>query len=249
MIRIIHLSDFHLNKKNLRDWNNYTREALLAKLNSVNHKTPISFIAFTGDLIDAGGEDLGGAKVAFETFQSEVIEPLSDELDLSKNEFLIIPGNHDIERSQDQKRIELGNIEYFNEDYHNVSEFMINAIKKDDFSGMERIRAYKEFEKELYKDIPNSELTIFGNTFKLQIGQNKVGIPCLNSSWRCYGKNDSGKLIVGEDQLVKSFKFISNCDIKVALLHHPLDWLLLSERDIITNHLTKDFNFITGACS
>ena len=32
MIRIIHLSDFHLNEQNLRDWKNYIKDALLKKL-------------------------------------------------------------------------------------------------------------------------------------------------------------------------------------------------------------------------
>jgi predicted MPP superfamily phosphohydrolase len=244
MIRIIHLSDFHLNKKFLKDWNNYIKQALIDKLQHLSQQKPINFIAFTGDLIDIGGDDFGGAEPGFDVFKKNVQDELAKALCLEKNEFLIVPGNHDIVRDKDLKRVELGNVQYFAEDYQNISEFMSNATEKNDFSGMERIRQYKEFEMNIYKDIPDSEITIFGNAFRLNYQSQKIGVACLNSSWRCYSKNDSGKLIVGEEQLIKANKFISNCDIKIALLHHPLDWLLVSERQIITNHLTKDFDIL-----
>jgi len=33
MIRILHLTDFHLNPKNLRDWKNHVKEKMLPKMN------------------------------------------------------------------------------------------------------------------------------------------------------------------------------------------------------------------------
>jgi len=244
MLRIIHLTDFHLNQKTLRDWKNYLKDALLTKLHSLDSKLPIDFIAFTGDLIDLGGNDFTDASTAFNTFKIEVIEPIITEIGISVEKFFIVPGNHDIVRDLDIKRIELGNISYFKEDYNNISEFMTNAIKNSDYSGMERIKPFKEFEKKLYENIPDTCLTMFGSSFKYKKNGSSVGVCSLNSSWRCYDKNDNGRLIVGEDQLSDNFKFVQDCEIKIALLHHPFDWLIESERGIITNHITKDFDLL-----
>lgn len=244
MLRIIHLSDFHLNQKTLRDWKNYLKDALLAKLHSLNRKIPIDFIAFTGDLIDLGGGDFGNATTGFETFQLEVINPIINEVGLPNEKFFIIPGNHDIVRSLDSKRSEFGNVSYFKDNYNNISEYMIDANKNSDYSGMERMKPYKEFEKKLYNNVQDSHLTMFGSSFKFKQNGNNIGVCCLNSAWRCYDNNDNGRLIVGEEQLSNNFKFIQNTDIKIALLHHPFDWLIDSERGIITNHITKDFDVL-----
>lgn len=35
-----------------------------------------------------------------------------------------------------------------------------------------------------------------------------------------------------------------DCDIKIALVHHPFDWLIEGERGLIANHLSKDFDLL-----
>lgn len=108
MIRIIQLSDFHINPKNLKDWNNYIKKALLEKLNSLNKQNEVTFIAFTGDLINFGGSEFDSVEEAFKSFENEVIIPIINSLKLPIDKFLIIPGNHDVVRSADTKRSEIG---------------------------------------------------------------------------------------------------------------------------------------------
>jgi predicted MPP superfamily phosphohydrolase len=244
MIRIVHLSDFHLNKKFLKDWNNYVKQALTDKIETFHKKVPVSFIAFTGDLIDIGESDFGDIQTAFKIFEDEIIKPMSSELGLNENEFLIIPGNHDIQRSLDKKRIELGNRSYFQEGSQTISEFIENALENNDYNGMERIKPYKEFEQRLYANVLNAKLSMFGSSFKLNEDGIEVGVCCLNSAWRCYDNEDSGRIIIGEDQLTENLKFIEKCPIKIALVHHPLDWLINVEKDLISDHITKEFNVL-----
>ncbi len=244
MIRIIHLSDFHLNEQNLRDWKNYVREALLTKLKELHEEKQINLVLCTGDNIDKGGKDYTSARDALELFRSDIINPIISELHLKLNQFLLIPGNHDIDRTQDNEITEKGMLEHLSS-HENISKFIVTAIENNNYFGIERIKSFKEFEKELYSNNDqNQKLTLFGSSFRYNINDESVGVCCLNSAWRCYTNNDADKLIIGEEQLINSFRFISNCSIKIALIHHPLDWLLHLERGIITKHINKDFNIL-----
>ncbi|HEA19516.1 hypothetical protein LCGC14_0710570 [marine sediment metagenome] len=246
MIRIIHLTDFHLNKKNLDDWKSYIKKALIQKLSNIHDDGKITFIAFTGDLIDIGGKDFESAEMAFKFFKTEIITPILDALRLPIENFLIVPGNHDVVRDNDSIREELGNKAYF-VNHQNISEFIKSAIEKEDFEGMKRMEPYKKFERELYKDVGvRSNITMFGSSFMLNENdtETSVGVACLNSSWRCYDENDKGSLLIGERQLISQTEFIDKALFKVCLLHHPLDALSDIENSIISSHIYKEFDLV-----
>ena len=182
MVRIIHLTDFHLDPKNLRDWKNYVKEPMINKFNELNESKKIGFIAFTGDIIDKGGKGYKNAAEAFGLFKKEVILPITENLQLPISKLLIIPGNHDVVRSEDSEREEMGN-EMFFKDAAKLSNFMAEAMKNEDYSGMQRILEYKTFEKELYCELDKEmQWSVFGNAFKFNIGDELVGICCLNSA-------------------------------------------------------------------
>lgn len=244
MLRIIHISDFHLNTKNLKDWNDYIKPAFLEKLDELNKENIISFIACTGDLIDKGGNSFPNISNAFESFESYVINPIIEKITFGRKQFLFIPGNHDIDRNADKEPIELGYKSYFQKDYDNISNFMLTALNKDEREGLRRIVPFKEFEKKFYTDCDDCDMTVFGSSFILKNGEESIGIACLNSAWRAYYENDKDNLIVGEEQLKKNYSYIANCDIKIGLIHHPIDWLIPTERKIIASHITKDFDIL-----
>ena len=69
MIRILHLTDFHLNKRTLEDWNKHYRKALFSKFDELQLERKIDLVLFTGDMIDKAGKDFGSAKQGFESFK------------------------------------------------------------------------------------------------------------------------------------------------------------------------------------
>jgi len=243
MIRIIHFSDFHLNKKNLADWNYFIKDSLLNELKRIHEDAPIDMIFLTGDLIDKGGANFESIEIAFSEFQDNIITPIISALGLPIERFLIIPGNHDLNQQADKEFIDIGLRSYF--DNADKIQSFIRSGKAGDYQGFVRIKPFKEFEKKLYSGVANSELSCFDSNFILIIKGKKVGVSCINSSWRCYdSKKDKGLILVGDTQLANANNFIKGCDLKIALVHHPYDWVSKVESKIIHDHLHSNYNLM-----
>ncbi len=245
MLNIIHLTDFHLNKRNLKDWKDFVKEPLITRLIEIDNEVKIDLIVFTGDMIDKGGKDFDNPQIAFQEFQENVINPIISNLKLGIDRFLIVPGNHDIQRDKDSEREELGNKAYFTS-IDIVNSYINEEGKSLKFSGMKRIEEFKKFEKELYTSLNdnNYKHSIFGSAHIVSINGEDVGICCLNSAWRCWDNNDNGQILIGETQLVDNHKFISKCKIKIALLHHPLDTISEIEKKNISSFLQREFDLL-----
>ncbi len=240
MLQIIHLSDFHLNSKNLSDWNSYVKKAFIDKLKSLSLDTSKLLIVCTGDQIDKGGSDYKSIQEAFNLFKTEVIDFICNELSIPIDRFLIVAGNHDIVRENDSPKIELGSREFF-KTYNNILSAQKDIIDKGEREGVKRIIPYTEFEDLLYKDTTRYS-SFLGSAFKYEINGN-VGVSCLNSAWRAYDEKDKNHLILGEEQLYRCSEYIKDCDIKIALMHHPLDWFGL-EKNIISSYINKDYDLL-----
>lgn len=241
-LRILHLSDFHLNQDTLKDWNLYLKDALIDKVKASPNGHNIDLVAFTGDILDRGGTAFQNEKEAFSLADKNVFQPLLDSLSLGRDRFFIVPGNHDIQREKDLERDELGLRSYFEKDQKNIRKFINES--EDAFDGIKRIQAYKEFENDFYSNVNLSLIGKFSSSFIVELGKKTVGVVCINSAWRCYDNSDHGRIIVGMDVLAKHSKRLENCDLKIALMHHPLDSISHMERDVISSHLSSQFDLM-----
>ncbi|WP_312196227.1 metallophosphoesterase [Epilithonimonas vandammei] len=243
MIRILHLTDFHLDQRTLRDWQGFYKEALFKEFDNLQKDKNIDLILFTGDLIDKFGKDMGGGITAFQIFEKEVIQPILTKLDLDISRFIICPGNHDIDRFADDEIDENG-LKATLVNSEKVNEFINKSEQTKDFRRIKRVEDYKKFEYELYRNVTEKEQSIFSFSTKLNINGQKVGVVSLNSSWRCVDDDDFGKLLIGDTQLNNNFQFIKDCDIKIGIVHHQLDWLSVIEKSTIQSHINKEFDII-----
>src|SRR5690554_3216453 len=98
MIRILHLTDFHLNNKTLKDWNDFMKAPFLKKIKEINDAQNIDLVVFTGDLIDKSGVDFKEkddtdkpATKSFKIFKDEIINPILEILNLDISRFIICP--------------------------------------------------------------------------------------------------------------------------------------------------------------
>lgn len=243
-MRIVHLSDIHYSPSNKSTFTKAILDPLISDLERFDKIEKIDLICFTGDLLDKGGYSGGinkSTEEVFLEFQIDVIEPIIKKLSLSKEKFLFIPGNHDINRTKILKVMENG-LSTTLDTVENIENYMIHNQKE---LNLERISEYKEFEEYYYSDFDGYCSNPFGYTILLQINDIKIGIGGINSSWRC-SEDDENKIIVGKYQLDLIKENLSNkeIDLKVALMHHPFEFISNLEKDQIKQDMISEFDII-----
>jgi hypothetical protein len=112
--------------------------------------------------------------------------------------------------------------------------------------GVSRIVDFKNFEKAFYDKFDGElNLTQFQSVFRFNYKNFSVGVNCLNSSWRCYdSKTDKNRIILGERQITEARELINDCDIKIAIMHHPIEWLNEFEKKDIKALISKDYQIL-----
>lgn len=239
MLRIVHLSDFHLNNKNVQEFENKLIPALIKDLQIFHKDSPVNVVIISGDLIDKGGNDCGGAKEGFQKFQKVVVDILTKALSISKERFFFTAGNHDIERNKDSQAIENG----LTHTLVSAEEVNKKQQSENDDEGIKRIASYKAFEQAFYQDISdtsNVKIDKYGASFYFAHDGVKVGIASINSTWRAYNSEaDKGKMLVGEYQISELYNHVQECDIKIAVMHHPIEHLAEFDKEAIEPYLQK----------
>lgn len=242
MIRIVHLSDFHLDASSLIDVKTFMMNTLIKDLKKYNEIKSIDLIIFTGDLVDKGGFSFNNdIELAFLNFEEIVITPILNELNLKREQVFFAPGNHDINRNADEEIEELG----LRAKLKSIEE--INKhIDSGKAIGCRRVLDFKDFEKEFYGDSNIvSNITNYQSNFMLELDENVIGITCFNSSWRCYdSKTDKNQICLGERQVSNSRKFLKDSNFNIGIIHHPLDWFKDFENKTINSFMQSDYSLL-----
>jgi predicted MPP superfamily phosphohydrolase len=234
-IKILHLSDLHFDSSKPKD----TQIILDALWKDLDIYPGIDFILFSGDLVKAGDK-----KDDFEKAFQSFIKPLLEKTCLNEDKFFIVPGNHEIQLSQIKKLIESG-LQEMLKDRDSLNEFLDGEMKNG-FENIERLDHFNDFKTRF-----NSRHTVTSNklfsTHIIEKGNVKIGIACLNSTWRATGRGgnyDKGKLLIGERQIDDSLNDIKECKIKIALYHHSLDWLTEYDLNDVKKSLPRKFDLL-----
>src|SRR4030042_2293686 len=220
-ISILHLSDIHFKKK--KDEKNTTKrnsawKKLITTVNKhVQANGAPDFIAVTGDIAFSGKEYDNQTK----TFFDEIKKVTS-----TKSDFLIVPGNHDVDHSKVDDVISLYDV-IRKEQIDNFLDDR-NKMKIKNFVNP-KFRKFRQFveqfhPKELYKprdnyfwvkDFPDKDVSFLG----------------LNTCWASEGDEDRFNIALGFSQVVKVLEMSSEkIKNKIALMHHP-PFYWLNEKD------------------
>lgn len=240
MVRqIIHISDFHLESEPVSNKKVDLVKALIEDLKGQCIDTSKCIIAISGDLIDKGGYMFPSVEQAFETFKRVFIDELTKKLSIRKENFFFAPGNHDIDRKKIDDIVESGTASVVSTN-DGTTTFIKENREKSKYLG--RIEDYKKFEHNYYEDISiKKRLSNFDSCF---ITDENVGIACFNSAWRSSKENDEGFLILGEQQVESAIDFLKDCEIKIAIMHHPLTDLIKDDLDKIKPLLFRNFDIL-----
>lgn len=217
-IGILHLSDIHACTENKRSLSDLV-ELLKTDLDKIaeESQTEIHAICITGDLINAGDNIDTEMDVALDT----IIHPIMQHLNLSEERIFVVPGNHEVKRSLINKYMEAGLLEEL-KSAENIDRY----LNSGDVDARKRIADFEEYAT-LFGGTPVFE-DGFCRAYKCCVGEHEIGIACLNSAWRSagVGLTEKGKMIVGTKQIIDTYAAIKDTQIKICLMHHPLDWLL-----------------------
>lgn len=230
-MRIVHLSDIHLSKSNFEEFNNTYCEALIRDLISFHKEKKIDVIVITGDLVDKGGHSLynidgfGDKSIypsPYNIFEKIFINPMIDALGFSKENFLFVPGNHDIDESEILLKDEYDLTKTLT--IENIGHHLKGNIN---FKHSKRIKKFKEFEEEFHQGQSNYQYTSNESVFYYNFENINIGFILINDSWRCRSQklDCDDKLMFGVNQFFNGVNALKKYDTKlnIALLHHPID--------------------------
>ena len=233
----LHLSDWHQDDGAKYKFNRkVVCDGLLKDIKARERIDPrlkkIDFIVFSGDAAKGGQPD------EYKKATEDLFKPILEACKLSTDQLFIVPGNHDLDR--DQIPVSLSEPLTSNEEAERwwSEKRKIALLPFQDFHRfLEELTGQK-----------SREHCDFG---PLVIDDRKISLLGINSAWMCARHkdeagevNDQGYLCIAEPQIYESLEKISGSDIRIAVLHHPLDWLApfdLSRNEV---HLKRKCNFI-----
>lgn len=241
-MKLYHISDIHLNRSFLSDWRSYIRKAFVDYVNQ--NMSSDGVIVCTGDLIDKAGSDWGNAKDAFQVFREEIIDPIIRDTGISIDRFVFCPGNHDIERDRDESYVRTGVRNEIKEKGSFEIIKYVNEILENNYGTSKRILEYNAFIQSLYSACSNVHISNLGLAFHYTIDGKKVGIAAFNSVWdSCDDRDHEYGLAIGEPQYNRLKDDLDSCDVKIAAVHHPLDWFSY-ERNTVVSWMIHDFSLV-----
>jgi formylglycine-generating enzyme required for sulfatase activity/predicted MPP superfamily phosphohydrolase/energy-coupling factor transporter ATP-binding protein EcfA2 len=207
-ITILHLSDIHFKRKEKETFREDVQGKMIdaIKKHLDKYQMEPDFAAVTGD-IAFSGKEYDEAKVFFKDLKS--VLP-------AKTKFLVVPGNHDVDREKISKFFSL---------HHIVQNKETDAFLEDKEEIDSRInpkfKAFREFtdtlKPKLYRE-PGDYSWV--KDFK----DENVSFLGLNSCWACEGDNDRNNITLGYPQVMNALKK-SKIPNKILLMHHPPNWL------------------------
>jgi 3',5'-cyclic AMP phosphodiesterase CpdA len=210
----LHISDLHF-----RASQTYNANVVLhALLNDIGermreeHLRP-DFIAVTGDISFSGQPDEYALARQF-------LDELLAVTRLTRERLFVVPGNHDANRSLVTVGARSIAVALTDRDTVNT---LLNT-PDDRRLLMARFKGYAEFVNTYLAQGWDDEHYFYART--VEIAGRKIALLGLNSAWLCASDKDKANgLLIGERQARAALEQAASAALKIALLHHPLDWL------------------------
>ena len=198
---------------------------MLTDVRHLHSETSIDAVVFSGDLANFGQD------ADFALALELLLIPLERTLGLERDRFVLVPGNHDVDRDKIDEFSEKGLSELL-QDRDTVNGLLAAPDKLA--TATARLEAWDTFRSEFYADVPGVDsVSPLAFVHVLDAPGGSLGIVALNSAWRSSSDLDHGKLLVGEAQAIPALDAISQCDTNLVAMHHPLDWLARFDADIL----------------
>lgn len=239
-MKILHLTDFHYDDKNIA--NQTILVDALKKDLSQSIKPDLIF--FTGDLVLKGGKNGKNFAPANKDFLLEVTSLTA----VTSGNSFICGGNHDVNRGEEIAAIK----EYLDrfQKFEQVDYFVQNEKDKGQYDlSLANIRHYLTFQKSFY-DHEKYKSDFIHDLYSVHlrtIENKQIGIVAINSAWRSFdSKLDKNNLLFPICLLLDAVERIKNCEVKILLMHHPIsdfkEFISYEFEDIVYNNFNMLFS-------
>ncbi|WP_338848326.1 metallophosphoesterase [Massilia sp. W12] len=164
---------------------------------------------------------------------------------LDKSRLFLVPGNHDIDRSQLDEDAQSALHAMAQDSRNNVGRINQRLEQKPNpfLNAMKRLQAYADFIADFLPHQHDKEGRCIYQS-KLEIDGLKIGVAGFNSAWSCAGDEDDRHLWLGAQwQFNRAQTALQDVDMRIGLIHHPLDWLCEAEREEAKVRIASDFDF------
>lgn len=236
----LHLSDWH--QKGRDFGRQVVRDALIKDIRQRQQIDPrltrIDFIIFSGDLA------FSGHPTEYEAAQTHLLDPVLEATGLKADRIFCVPGNHDLDRDTVDEMLPLELQKPLQSD-DLIQKWLTDARKRKRV--LEPFEAYSEFISN-YSDQPDPT---YASIIHLEIDGKSIALLGINSAWMCGRNKDSankvndyGFTLVGEPQIHDALAQIAEADLKIAVMHHPFNWLAEFDCDHIEDRLMREVHFI-----
>jgi tetratricopeptide (TPR) repeat protein/predicted phosphodiesterase len=227
----LHVSDFHF-----RAGDQYERDivlgALVASVKDMRDRgRVIDFIVATGDIAHSGKATEYEAATSF-------FDALVEAASVERRDLWIIPGNHDVDRDQS-----IGLARTLGPD--EADAYFAPTLPKPHLT--QKLGAFRQWYNRYFdgiRECPETS-TCWPVEFR-QIRRQRVAVLAINSALFCLNDEDHAKLLVGRRCVDGAIQDLSaqDADLRIALIHHPLEWLSDVERTNVRASLQQSVDVI-----
>ena len=214
----LHVSDFHFTKGASYDCEVVLRSLVASVKRFREQGRQPDLIFATGDIAQSG-------QAAEYLNATQFFDALLDAAKVSKRNLFVVPGNHDVDRDAGVGLARTLTSRDEADTYFDPSKPKVHITLKQ-----KAFRAWFDTYFDGIRQFPTNSTC--GPVECVEVSGVKVGVLPLNSALFCLGDDDHSKLWVGRrclDEAIEQLK-THDTNIRIALSHHPLDWLNDSER-------------------
>ncbi len=235
-LRWLHLSDIHLGAED-----GYGHDIVLNALvdafrdgGTLAERRP-NVVFCTGDVAHSGKPGQYAAA-------GQLFADLSATTGVPLDRIFLVPGNHDLDRNLVSKAFPLKLA-----DVDAADAFFGPAGLDDREIAFRRFRAYADFQRDRFgRPLDHARPYTLA---RCTVGSEVVDVLCMNTAWLSHQDDAQGKLVLGERLVRQALKDLAAAagppaTVRVALMHHPLDWLCDFERDRVRGLLLEGVDFL-----
>ncbi len=238
-ISLIHLSDIHLSEKTKHD-QDVILNALYTDIKAQRDQgLQADALIWSGDLVSKG--EYSDATQTW--IVDEIFPKLRDSAKLSPDRVFIVPGNHDVQVHKIDKVLQpvIQGVATRSQ----ANDLIQSAAANERTFLWAHLESFNALRARLhYAHTPLITNHLY-QAFAFVKSGIRVGIGCINSAWKATGApndQDYGTLIIGERQIEDLANALSDCHVRIAVTHHPLEWLATSDKPYVQRALILGFD-------